>query len=485
MTDHKNKGRRTRKTGQFDPTRREFLRGVAATTGVLTLGGCGGGNGSDDISNLLLPGAGPGAMPTADLSQLPAPEDSGIDHIVQVMMENRSFDHMLGWVPGSDGRQAGQRFPNINGDLVETFRLSQDPNYGYQGCGWGDPNHGYDGGRVHLNSGLMDGWLLTDPTSSDPEDKFPVGYYTADDLPFYKGVAQNFTVCDRYFHGILAQTFPNRIYIHAGATDRLTNTLPFAQQAPSVLPTVWDLLADAGISGKNYFFDLPLTGLWGTKYVDISAPFGQFLIDAATGNLPAVSYFDPFFGLSVGETPAGISQDDHPQADVRDGQVYLNRIYDALRTSPNWERTLMIVTYDEWGGFYDHVAPPFAPVSAAEAALSNDGRLGFRTPCVIIGPRAKRGHVSHIQFDPNSVINLIRWRFGLGNLSVRDTTSINMAHALDFVNPPALDAPDFGLPPRVTPYGTLCTGTIPVSPDPHNAELNQVLETIRGFGFPI
>jgi phospholipase C len=172
---------------------------------------------------------------------------------------------------------------------------------------------------------------------------------------------------------------------------------------------------------------------------------------------------------------------------VRDGQVFLNRIYDALRASPNWERTLMIVTYDEWGGFYDHVVPPFAPISAAEQAIGNDGRLGFRTPCVIVGPRARRGHVSHLQFDPNSVINLIRWRWGLAPVgdSPRNQTSINMAHALDFDNPPKLDAPSFGLAPRVTPYGALCTGTLPGSPDPHNAEINGVLEMIRGFGVPV
>ncbi|MGH8561525.1 MAG: alkaline phosphatase family protein, partial [Nevskiales bacterium] len=200
-----------------NPSRREFLLGMAAATGSLTLAACGAGGGGDDLF---------GSNPGTGLSQLPPPEESGIDHIVQIMMENRSFDHFLGWVPGADGRQAGQRFPNINGDMVETFRLSQDPAYGYQGCGWADPNHGYDGGRVHLNDGRMDGWLLTGNTSENPEDKFPVGYYTAEDLLFYSGVAQNFTICDRYFHGILASTFPNRIYIHAGATDRLDNSLP-------------------------------------------------------------------------------------------------------------------------------------------------------------------------------------------------------------------------------------------------------------------
>jgi phospholipase C len=399
MSKQKGRGR-----SPFDPTRRRFLAGVAGAAGALALPGYGA-----SVGAVTVPGTRGGR------SALPNPEDSGIDHIVQVMMENRSYDHMLGWVPKSDGIQS-QVFTHIDGRQVETFHLASDAAYGYQGCGWEDPAHGYRDGREHLNGGAMDGFLQT---VGNPEDRFPVGYYNADDVLFYKGVAEHFTICDRYFHGILSSTFPNRMYIHAGTTDRNTNTLPWAQQAPSVLPTIWDLLKARGLEGRNYFSDLPLTGLWGTKYAEITKPFEQFLIDAQRGELPAVSYFDPNFGFSVGESPAGVSRDDHPQADVRDGQVYLTEIYNALRASPNWERTLMIVTYDEWGGFFDHVAPPVAPVSAPEAAF-NDGLLGFRTPCVIVGPRARRGHVSHLRFDPNSVINLIRWRFGLGGLSARD-----------------------------------------------------------------
>ncbi len=458
----------------LDPSRREFL--VAAATGALTLAGCGGGD------SALFGGA---VEDVRGLVQLPPPEESGIDHIVQVMMENRSFDHFLGWVPGADGMQAGLEFPNVEGDRVETFRLSQHPDYGYQACGWADPNHGYAGGRIHLNDGRMNGWLLTEGTSKNPADKLPVGYYTADDLPFYAGVARNFTICDRYFHGILASTFPNRIYIHAGATDRLTNTLPFVQQAPSTLPTIWDRLAEAGISRRNYFFDLPTPGIWGTKYLGICAPFATFLLDAALGTLPSVSYIDPFFALSVGESPPGISRDDHPQADVRDGQAFLNQVYDALRRGPLWEKTLLIITYDEWGGFFDHVVPPFAPVSPEEAALPNDGRLGFRTPCVLLGPRARGGRVSHLQFDPTSVINLIRWRFGLDGVGARADTSLNMAHALDFENPPNLDAPAFSVPQSLVGWGALCTDTVPIGLDPHNRELSEILALIRGLGFPI
>jgi phospholipase C len=480
----------------FNVGRRRFLAGMAAATGALALPGC-----SDNRG--LPQSAGPSPAPTPTL---PLPADSEIDHIVQVMMENRSFDHFLGWVPGADGVR-NQTFKHTDGSEVATFHLPSDPAYGYQGCGWEDPNHNYDGGRKHYNDGAMDGFLQT---VGAVEDKFPVGYYNADDLLFYKGVAQHFTVCDRYFHGILASTFPNRIYMHAGATDRMGNDFYPGQSdgeppAPATLPTIWDQLAAKGVSARNYFSDAPITAFWGDKYADISAPFEQFLAEAAAGELPAVSYFDPFFGgAGLGESPAGVSRDDHPQADVRDGQVYLTEIYNALRASPNWAKTLMIVTYDEWGGFYDHVAPPVVPISAAEAALGNDGRLGFRTPCVILGPRARRGHVSHLQFDPNSVINLIRWRWGLDPVgdSPRNQASLNMALALDFDNPPNVDAPEFGdLGPdgsgssRATPHGSPCTQALglPGAPRPlsassssreeHLRELAPLFEMAKRYGF--
>jgi phospholipase C len=429
---------------QFDPVRRRFLAGVAGAAGALALPGCGAGTGAGSDEAAAAARAGAGALPD--------PEDSGIDHIGQVMMENRSYDHMLGWVPKSNGIQH-QVFTHNDGREVETFHLAGNPAYAYQGCGWEDPAHGYGDGRTHLNGGAMDGFLKT---VDNPEDKFPVGYYNADDVLFYKGVAEHFTICDNYFHGYLGSTFPNRIYMHSGQTDRMSNAFYPGQDegevpTPASIPTIWDRLGARGISCKNYFSDLPITAFWADKYAAITAPFEQFLEDARGGTLPSVSYFDPNFGFAVGESPAGVSRDDHPQADVRDGQVYLTEIYNALRASRNWERTLMIVTYDEWGGFFDHVAPPVGPVSAAEAALGNDGTLGFRTPCVILGPRAQRGHVSHFRFDPGSVLNLIRWRFGLDGLCARDAWSHSMAMALDFRNPPNLDAPAFG---QLSPGGT-------------------------------
>ncbi|MGC2037474.1 alkaline phosphatase family protein, partial [Paraburkholderia caledonica] len=173
----------------------------------------------------------------------------------------------------------------------------------------------------------------------------------------------------------------------------------------------------------------------------------------AAGTLPSFCMVEPSFG---GEAQ-GTSNDDHPHADVRNGQVLLGQIYDALRTSPNWSRTLMIIVYDEWGGFMEHVAPPVKPVSAAEAALGNDGRLGFRVPCMLLGPRVRANYVSRYPFDPSSIHQLLAWRFGLDPLGVRasDSTTFNLAYALDFTDAARTDAPAIAVTQGT--FGSACS----------------------------
>ncbi|MGH3390189.1 MAG: alkaline phosphatase family protein, partial [Actinomadura sp.] len=200
---------------------------------------------------------------------LPSPEQSGIDHIVVVMMENRSFDHYLGWLPGADGEQAGLTFTDDAGVTHSTHHL-QDT----QGCGNPDPDHSFEGGRVQFNDGRCDGFLR-----SGDNDEFAIGYYEAADLAFYGKAAPHWTVCDHYFSAIMGPTYPNRFYQHAAQTDRIENSLTV-----STLPTIWDRLADAGLRGRYYFNDVPFTALWGAKYLGISRPYLTFLTDCALGN---------------------------------------------------------------------------------------------------------------------------------------------------------------------------------------------------------
>jgi phospholipase C len=357
--------------------------------------------------------------------RLPSPPSSGIDHIVVVMMENRSFDHFLGWLPGSDGHQSGLVFEDKEGVEHSTYRLSE-----FQGCGHPDPDHSWDGGRTQYANGACDGWLR-----SGDNDEFAIGYYTAADLPFYGHAAPAWTVCDRYFAAIMAETYPNRMYLHAGQTDRLHN-----DEGPTIatLPTIWDRLQAAGRSGRYYFGDVPYTALWGTKHLSISEPVGAFFAACAAGALPDVSYVDPRF-LDEG---SGSSGDDHPHADIRVGQHFLSSLYHAVTTSPAWARTMLVITYDEWGGFFDHVPPPVAPDANPKARLR-----GFRVPCIVVSPRARRRYVAHNVYDHTSILKLIEWRFGLKPLTVRDAQARNLAEVLDFRRPPNLTAPQWKVPP--------------------------------------
>jgi phospholipase C len=394
----------------MSPTRREFLRGLAGVAGAAAVSRAGMG---------AFGGRAPSRVPPG---RLPPPGESGIDHVVVVMMENRSFDHYLGWVPGANGRQAGLVYTDSLGVPHTTSHWPE-----FQGCAHPDPDHSFEGGRVQYNGGRCDGWLR-----SGENDEYSIGYYTDADLAFYRGAARDWTVCDNYFAAIMAETYPNRFYQHAAQTDRLHNST-----AQASVPTIWDRLAGAGLTGRYYFSDAPFTALWGTKYLDISRPFPTFLADCATGNLPEVAFVDPRF-LDEG---SGTSGDDHPHADIRVGQQFLNQIYDAVTQSPDWENTVLVINYDEWGGFFDHVPPTVAP-----DANPDWGLRGFRVPCLVISPRSRRGSVHHGEFDHTSVLKLIEWRWNLPALTPRDAAARNLADALDFQSSPNLSAARYSVP---------------------------------------
>ncbi|HKC29622.1 MAG TPA: alkaline phosphatase family protein [Jatrophihabitans sp.] len=425
-------------------SRRQFLSSAALLgAGVAVAAGAGEWTGS-------APSA--GAAPA-----LPSPSTSGIDHVVVVMMENRSFDHFLGWLPGADGKQAGLSFVDRYAIPHQTFHQTA-----YASCGFHDPDHSYEGGRIELNGGKCDGWL-----KAGENDSLAISYYTQPDLPFLGQAATTWTACDRYFAATMAETYPNRFYQHAAQTDRIHNSTTV-----STLPTIWDRLAAAGLTGRYYFSDVPFLALWGTKYLDIAAPFAQFLTDAAAGQLPQVSFIDPRFE----DENSGTSNDDHPHADIRAGESFLNEVYRAVTSSPNWPNTLLVINFDEWGGFYDHVAPGTAPDAAAQTALR-----GFRVPGLVISPRARRGYVDHTVYDHTSVLRAIEWRWNLPPLSPRDKAAANIVGALDFTSPPRLAAPQFTVPQFVA---AACPGdTLPSAEAGEWSGLRELAVTL-GWSLP-
>ncbi|HSP97526.1 MAG TPA: alkaline phosphatase family protein [Candidatus Dormibacteraeota bacterium] len=387
---------------------------------------------------------------------LPPASRSGIEHIIVVMMENRSFDHFLGWLPNADGMQAGLSYTDETGASYPTAPLAPD----YMGCAHPDPDHSWMGGRVEYDNGAMDGFLR-----AGMNDQYAIGYYTEADRPFFNAFARAYTTCDHFFASILGPTYPNRIFQHAAQTDRLDNTLDI-----STLPTIWDRLAEEGVSARYYFSDVPFLLLWGGKYVPISGTYDEFLADAAAGTLPSVAFVDPRFV----NDETGTSGSDHPHADVRVGDAFLAETFQAVANSPNWSSTVFIVTYDEWGGFFDHVAPPRAdaPNDVDPDLVGGKALLGLRVPVVVASPFTRgdsaNPRVVSTVFDHTSVLKLIEWRYHLRPLTARDASDDvgNLVQALDFTHRdasvPPLPVPS---PPLIVP----CLTGVPPSDLPVEA----------------
>ena len=371
---------------------------------------------------------------------LPTPDESGIKHIIVVPLENRSFDHLMGWLPNADGKQMNSYpLPN-NGGLASTHPLAPD----YRGCGHPGPDHSYAGGRIQYDGGKMDGWLL-----DTNNDKYSIGYYGAADMPFLAALAQNYTTLDNNFCSILGPTFPNRLFMLAGQTDRLDNSLNFTG-----LPTIFDTLFLAGVSARYFFSNFAFLELWGLKYLPFLRTYYSFLLKARSGTLPAVSFLDPQFTLLNFDR----GNDAHPNSNIRRADNFLSNVFRAVTHGPAWASTVFIVTFDEWGGFFDHVAPPRAPApNGVDPDLDSSGNalLGFRVPAIIASPwtRGDPANPTVISdvFDHTSILKLIEWRWGLPPLTSRDgapdSVIGNLASVLNFGAPNA-QVPVLPRPPR-------------------------------------
>jgi phospholipase C len=393
--------------------RREFNKAALLAGGAAAFG-----------TTLYPPGFGGKAMAQSNPA-LPEPNSSGIEHIVAVTMENRSFDHFFGWMPNTDGQQAGLSYLDTKGVSHATHSLSGDNT----GCPGADPDHSYTGSRVCYDGGKMDGFLL-----DTANDTYCIGYYGEKDIPFYAALAQNYTTCDRYFAAILGPTFSNRMFIHAAQTDRLTDSI-----APTSLPTIWDRLAAANVSHAYYFNNVPYLALWGLKYAGITRTWGQFQEDAAKGTLPSVSFLDPRYTV----LDDGTGNDDHPHADIREGDKFLYNVFKAVSKGPGWSSTVLVINFDEWGGFFEHVPPPRAQAANAVDTDIVGGKtlLGMRVPVVVASPfsagNPANPNINSLVFDHTSVLKLVEWRWGLEPLTPRDASSDvnNLAYALNFNSP--------------------------------------------------
>jgi phospholipase C len=431
-------------------TRRNVLQLMAASTGMAVTG--------TELLSRAAALAAPAATPNGS---------NGVEHIVILMMENRSFDHFLSWLPGADGRH-DMIYQSTDGNYYPNYPLAPD----FQGCGYSDPDHSWEGWLVQHNFGRMDGFLQrpTAPASNPgvtlaKANTFPIGYYTnfdqdenrkpVPDLPVIGALAEHYTVLDRYFCSFAGETFPNRFYQHAARTDRDHNSF-----TPSSLPAIWDQLSpipnSQGIPTGAYFFrDLPFLALWGKKYLPFWHPFADGDVDAvgipvstpsfidtvAAGNLPNVSFIDPAFDTEG----KGTSADDHPLADIRLGERFIADAYHALASAGYLDNTVFVVTFDEWGGFFDHVPPPRVVDDTDPAKVDHTGdsttptdgqlipdyrQLGFRVPAIVVSNLARPEVIHEGPFEHCSTLKLIETTFGLQSMTARDANALSIGDVL-------------------------------------------------------
>jgi phospholipase C len=203
-------------------------------------------------------------------THLPAPRNMPIDTIVVLMMENRSFDHYLGWMPNADGHQAGLQYTDKSGLVHETQRLTAD----FQGCGHPDPDHSWDGGRTQLDGGACDGFLR-----SGSNDVFSISYYAEGDLGFIQDAAKAFTTYDRFHCSLMGSTLPNREYMWAAESyGNRDNQLPPQTQYTTGFPdnTIFAALDKAGVSNRYFFNDVPVSALWGANRLKNSGSIAEY-----------------------------------------------------------------------------------------------------------------------------------------------------------------------------------------------------------------
>jgi len=393
---------------------------------------------------------------------------SAISNVVVLMLENRSFDHMLGFLYAASGNvsPAGQPFeglsgsesnPDGKGGKVAVFKIdSATPNsYFMPGA---DPGEGYSATNSQLfgtptapspavatNAGFVTdfvytlgwqsketGWsILPGTVASDI-----MGMFTPDMLPVLSGLARGYAVCDHWFSSAPTETLPNRAFACAATSQGHMDDKTKTYTAPSI----FGLLSKHNLNWVIYGYDAePLTRLNFPDTTNASEDhFGQFpafQAAAAAGTLPPYTFLEPSWEST------GNSQ--HPNYDVALGEKFIHDVYYSLRNGPQWNQTLLIITYDEHGGCYDHIAPPLGAVPPDNSA-GEDGfdfkRFGVRVPTVLVSPLIAPGTVFRVPststpLDHTSILKTIQQRWKLPSLTARDAAAPGIGAVLTLTTP--------------------------------------------------
>jgi phospholipase C len=432
-----------------------------------------------------------------------------IGHIVVLMMENHSFDNYFGMLGHGEGFTVG---PDGKPTAANTGKAGETRSFRFESTAQhsGVPTQSWNASHLQFADGANDGFVASiEQTVPGGDASVAMGYWTAEDLPFYSGLARTFALADRWYSPCLGPTFPNRRFLIAGTANGLIDDVLVGMIDYPSTGTIFDLLDRHGISWTNYHHVKPFwallkrvfargvrgiglalanifpsllnTAQGNLQYTANVYPLGawralrhlrsidRFFAQAAKGDLPAVSIVDPDFRSCSEENPQ----------DIRVGEGFAASVIDAVMHGPGWPQTLLVWLYDEHGGYYDHVPPPAAvepdtvlprslltstgpfrwllqkvgmwkKLQAIDTAGRYD-RYGFRVPAVIVSPYAKAGYVSSTAYDHTSILKLIEKKWNLPPLTERDEAAADPLDMIDLHAPPAFLRPPT-LPAPATPW---------------------------------
>lgn len=453
-----------------------------------------------------------------------------INHIVFMVQENRSFDHYFGalreyWRQNGFTDEALDGLPQFdNPAAAPASNPGCDPAFPFQPspAPFNDckidassppvasfhlvtqcvenPSPSWNEAHVDWNvsdpvspTATMDGFVHTAahdvrelqyvPGANPPESDFDglrvMGYYDGSDLPYYYFMASNFATSDRWFSPVMTRTQPNREFLMAATSQGHVYPPPGSSETNSgpsqfTNKTIFELLEDNAVSWRIYVSDSqfgalpPLTELgmytFANSHTENFVPASQFLTDVQNGTLPSVAEIDP--GFASGTDEHADQDDSQPSGRIQVGAQYVSSLINALMQSPSWKDTVFILTWDEFGGFYDHVPPQPAvspdgitPVdllpgdvcTVASGPTCDFVFTGYRVPLIIISPFSKQHFVSHTAADYTAILKLIETRFGVPSLTARDAAQMDMTEFFDFTNAPWLVPPTPPVQPTTAP----------------------------------
>src|SRR6202142_2795254 len=360
-----------------------------------------------------------------------------LQHIVVLMMENRSFDHMLGSLKAADSRIDGVTDQMSNPDTTGAS-IKPQPSAEFQGQLDPDPDHHFPavdrqifGGDTSANRAPnMQGFIMSyfDQRRDVQHSQKIMYYFKQSDLPVLTTLALEFAVFNRWFASIPGPTICNRAFAHYGTSFGRVDMDPFDVIEP--IKSIYSRLINATPkhTSKVYYYDTTSSTMEVVNLLQnepqLFGTYQQFLSDCAKGLLPDYSFVEPNYNDHETDSGEEVASDQHPDHDVQAGELLIAEVYMAVKRSPLWPNTALLVLYDEHGGIYDHVIPPACPPDKFTAQANSTGtgmefkfdRLGVRVPAILISPWVPKGTVVNRLFDHASIPATIT-KFFLGDYS--------------------------------------------------------------------